>query len=318
MNSPVAAQSTLNTSENTSDVAAHEFGKEAALLVISEIGLGSVLHGFKIPFSGHFLSLNQILLLTRAQKKSTEYGESRIVGANISLVAALLKSLSPAGKKLTPMLAISAQGILFSLGTVFAGANLLGVLLGSVLLGLWAFCQPLLIYYIIFGQQFLVALDKSLEKIFSYFSIQAPNVVEILSLAVVVKSTLAVLACLLGYYISDVRLEKYFSFLKTSWSKQGGVQKDAKEVGATWRRILFDLTRPLFVATLFFTFFFFYFSEDAKTAYWFLLRSLTLGALCFYFLRSSRVYGVVERWRLKSNSKVVVYSKLALEQLRKL
>ena len=35
----------------------------AALLSLTEIGLGSLLHSFKIPFAGHFLSLNQGFIL---------------------------------------------------------------------------------------------------------------------------------------------------------------------------------------------------------------------------------------------------------------
>ena len=33
-------------------------GTHAAMLSISEVGLGSLLHAFHIPFSGYFLSLN--------------------------------------------------------------------------------------------------------------------------------------------------------------------------------------------------------------------------------------------------------------------
>jgi hypothetical protein len=79
-------------------VNAEEIGKKAALLSIVEIGLGSFLHAFSIPFAGHFLSLNQGFILTRA---AIETNDRRSPGI-ISAVAALLKSLSPAGKKLTP------------------------------------------------------------------------------------------------------------------------------------------------------------------------------------------------------------------------
>lgn len=41
-------------------------GREAAALSLVEIGLGSILHGLKMPFTGYFLSLNQGFFLSRA------------------------------------------------------------------------------------------------------------------------------------------------------------------------------------------------------------------------------------------------------------
>ena len=75
----------------------------AALLSGSEIGLGSVLHGLKIPFSGHFLSLNQGFILSRATIKSKNVKNSKFIPISISNISSLLKTLAPAGKKLTPL-----------------------------------------------------------------------------------------------------------------------------------------------------------------------------------------------------------------------
>jgi hypothetical protein len=127
----------------------NDLSKSCAFLALTEIGLGSLLHNFKIPFSGHFLSLNQVFILSRATIES----KNRSAGAEISGVVAILKTLSPMGKKLTPMLAISMQGVLFSLGTLVFGVNFIGVIVGAILSSLWAFIQPLLLLYLFYGTE---------------------------------------------------------------------------------------------------------------------------------------------------------------------
>src|SRR5690606_26328753 len=116
-----------------------EIGKKAALLSSIEIGLGSILHGLRLPLAGHLLSLNQGFILTRA---TLEIEDSKSP-ALISATSAILKSLSPAGKKLTPMLALSVQGQLFNLGPLLLGNNPVGRSLGMILLCIWGFIQPL-------------------------------------------------------------------------------------------------------------------------------------------------------------------------------
>ena len=70
----------------------------AAILSLTEIGLGSILHSFKIPFSGHFLSLNQALILGKTSLATKEDKSSKFSSAQISLTSSLLKSLSPPEK----------------------------------------------------------------------------------------------------------------------------------------------------------------------------------------------------------------------------
>lgn len=139
--------------------------KFAAGLSAVEIGLGSLLHGLSVPFRGSVLSLNQGFVLSRA---SFTGAESRARGVSlthtISLTAASLKSLSPAGKKLTPMLAISVQGLLFSLGQLLFGVTWLGHSLGMVLIALWAIAQPILLGWILNGESFLKALDWAIRS----------------------------------------------------------------------------------------------------------------------------------------------------------
>ena len=114
----------------------------ATIQSLVEVGLGSFLHAFHIPFSGHALSLNQGLILTQACQKTESRKEAVTATNGIAIITAILKSLSPMGKRLTPMLAISMQGFLFSLGILILGNNILGMILGISLLSLWGFAQP--------------------------------------------------------------------------------------------------------------------------------------------------------------------------------
>ena len=70
-----------------------------------------------------------------------------------------MKTLSPFGKKFTPMLAPSMQGLLFNIGALIFGKNLLGRCIGSLLLSLWPMIQPALIYGIIYGSIFFNMRD---------------------------------------------------------------------------------------------------------------------------------------------------------------
>ena len=112
----------------------------AALQSVTEIGVGPLVHGLRIPLGGHFLSLNQGVLLTFAVRPAAETGEriarrrGIFVATSISFVTAMLKFLSPAGARVYPALGISLQGLFFSAGILVFGMNILGV----VVVGCWA------------------------------------------------------------------------------------------------------------------------------------------------------------------------------------
>lgn len=121
---------------------ADQVGTWAGTLALAEVGLGSFMHAAHIPLTGTMLSLNQGLFLARVTKLNRDLPGVTTLGFEISAVTALLKSFSPVGKKLTPMLAIGVQGFLFSIGTMTLGANLAGVVIGSILLSVWGIVQP--------------------------------------------------------------------------------------------------------------------------------------------------------------------------------
>ncbi len=237
------------------------------VLSLTEVGLGSVIHAFSIPFGGHFLSLNQGLLLTQAVKQSQATRVSSAKTCNsISLVSGLLKSLSPAGKKLTPMLAITVQGFLYSLGILFLGANVAGMILGSLLLNLWGFIQPLLLAWLFVGDSFLTIFHK--EWVFS-----------LLLVSLVCKSILAILTVIFSETLSHKLDSKLIAQGEAHFSKK-------KLEVAPLRGALRDLMSPLFLFSLAISVGYVYFNNPQSAAlFWAVLRPLALGFIVFYIIR---------------------------------
>ena len=126
-------------------------GLWAGTLALAEVGIGSLMHAFRIPLTGTMLSLNQGLFLSRITRLNRERKDAKRLGFEVSSVTALLKSFAPIGKRLTPMLAIASQGLLFSFGVSFFGVNLAGVIIGSMLLAVWGIAQPAILAGVMFS-----------------------------------------------------------------------------------------------------------------------------------------------------------------------
>jgi CTP:molybdopterin cytidylyltransferase MocA len=262
-------------------------GKAAALLSLVEVGLGSALHAFHLPLSGHFLSLNQAFWLTRATRQVPRDPTAPLT---ISNIAATLKSLSPAGKKLTPMLAISAQGALFNLGTAVFGRNILGSALGAAISSTWAFIQPVLIYYIIFGNTLLEAGEKLYQRCQEVFHFSEDQALLFISLILIVKALLGVLAAGLAWVLPERKINRYQDRLvslarKTSVSPVTSTSQSGS-LSSVARGAAFDLFRPLFFISLLLTMIFFYWAESSKaTLIWMLIRPVAVGFVLFFTIR---------------------------------
>lgn len=258
-----------------------QIAKFGALLSLIEVGLGSLLHSFKIPFSGHGLSLNQGFVLSRATKLT----HSKTSALSISLITACLKSLSPAGKKLTPMLAITAQGLLFSIGVSIFGPNLLGALVGSLLLSVWAFLQPVLIYLLLYG--------KSLFSVGEYFLKQFQEIIpisndQLLLTGICILSVKAIIAIALSVIAFYSREEAFDSYAQKMLSyAQRPKRKNANTGKSRVVMALKDLFNPLFCVTLALTAIFFFITEHSTALIiWSLLRPIAIGFIMFYAIRT--------------------------------
>lgn len=261
----------------TAPVTGDIVGREAGALTLVEIGLGSVLHGLHVPFSGYFLSLNQGFFLSRAVSQVRGAPGARTLPMQISVVASILKSLSPAGKKLTPMLAISAQGLCYCAGTLLLGANLAGAIVGSALASMWAFVQPLLLYTILYGQ--------TIHEVAGYY-LGKFGLWKWLGVLVLAKALISAGLAVAGFRMSAGSFEAYRQKLILGTSAMEAPGAGALPASAL-RGALRDLTRPLFLASIMLTAVFFYFSENSRAeAGWKLLRPVALGFLFFFAART--------------------------------
>lgn len=248
--------------------------EKSVQLSLIEVVIGSGMHALHLPFSGHLLSLNQGFLLCRYLKDSN----NRISGAKmvmeVSSVAAIMKALSPVGKKLGPMISISMQGFLFMLGIFGLGRGLIGQMLAMALLSIWAFIQPLITYFVIYGSDLASAV--------AYFSKKQEAIIDIIYFVVIAKAIIAATIPLALYFISDQKILNFENKIKAmSFPKKMKAKRSA----------IAELFRPSFLLSLGLMISFFYFSgESAVAIFWKCLRALAIAFVIFYLARNSYIH----------------------------
>ncbi len=117
-----------------------------------EWSVGSWLHASKFPFTGTVMGSLQASVLALVSEK---LGRKSLT-VWVSLIAAGIKAVSPAGSRITPTIAIVVQGFLFTVGAMVLRWSRLGIAFGAFLVGVWAALQGFFIQYLLLG--------KSLEK----------------------------------------------------------------------------------------------------------------------------------------------------------
>lgn len=296
-------------------------GRQAALLSLVEVGLGSFVHALKIPLGGHALSLNQSFFIGRAALKARSLGHShpRQVPFTLSLISAILKSLSPAGHRIGPMLSISMQGFLFTIGIAIAGLNVVGLILGSVLSSIWAFAHPVLTYLILYGQTILDVAEYYYNRLNSIFHFQNDELLLILGAVIGIKAVFAIGVGYLAYSLSDDRVERYqerMIHIARRSNRSIGYSNKTETLSPAVGAIR-DLTRPIFLASLVLTGLFFYFSEAPfSTTLGALMRPVAIGFILFYFIRLAPWTRWKGKWERFLPKTFVVALKTAIRQLR--
>lgn len=299
----------MNQPEESTKEFTRKIGKFAATLSLTEIGLGSLLHGLSLPFAGQFLSINQIAIMSRASFQT----HSKTAALKISLISSILKSLSPAGKKLTPMLAILSQGFLYSLALSVFGLNYVGVFFATALSSSWAFLQPVLLIYVLFGKAFLEVL-KYFTKDFSFIKNIDPMMILWLVLATfLIKFGMA--------FIISVKLirmpEEEFLHLQEKLTVNVK-PKNKKVYQSQLLNALMDLCQPLFLFSFLLTAVFLFQSQGTNVQFiWMLLRPLAVGLLLFYVIRVypvENLAGYLEKKGFREISRALDY---AIDQIKK-
>lgn len=270
-----------------------EIVEKAIELSLVEVVLGSTLHNLRVPMAGHGLSLNQGFLLGRFSREARSGLQKFKIVFEISVVTALMKALSPSAKKVGPMVSISAQGFLYGLGALLGGKGILGSILGMMLLSLWAFCQPAVTYLLIYGPDFIHALEIIMGKVAKVINTDPENLWLVLLACIAFKWVTAILLVFVPERFS------YDQFLKRlPKTKEGLFLKKHRSptMGA-----LKDIFRPTFILSFVMMGLFFYMSgKTVSASLWLLFRSLSIAFVIFYLARSPHFHFVVQRLALKS------------------
>jgi hypothetical protein len=287
----------------------------AITLSLTEIALGGVVHGFKIPLGGHLLSLNEGAVLTWAARSTNGRREAARRCLTVAQAAALLKSLSPMGNRLGPMLAISTQGLLYAAGVLFLGRNRIGAALGMVLLSLWGFLQPVLIAGLLFGKPFFSGLLKLWTELAHLLGLSESLLWPILLGFVVIKALTGVIVVLSVWRSGPESEGEYLHRLETLAARVAPRTHKHNDPTSALKGALTDLFQPVFLAGAAVSLALFTFSgaQGAPDFLLYALRIFGTGLLVFWGLRA-----LPTSWRQKLQRRFPEASQWAAEVERRL
>ena len=198
-----------------------------AILAANEVLTGSILHGLRLPFGGQTLSLIQITFMSIVSQRAHDYSGAIRNPFYIASSSSLLKTISPAGNKLGPMLSIWMQGLLFCIGVAVCGHNVFGRLAGSILSSLWAFIQPIITLYIFFGQSLFDGFSFYSHKITKITGFDSQNIISIFCIIVLIKVLLSIIAgALIPYFYHEKVISKSTKLFHKNKQKVSGVLKN--------------------------------------------------------------------------------------------
>ncbi len=245
-----------------------------------EVTIGSALHGARVPLRGLVLSSTQAAVMAHAGEGLGR--RARVVW--VPFIAAGLKALSPAGSRVRPMLAITIQGILFTLGSSLLGWNALGVGLGGALVGMWAAGQGVVLQYLLVGSDLLRAYEAVVGWVDARWDVGMPGIVTAIAIWVVAWGlvsgavTLAVwrrralphrLRIMMERGVIRVRLQRH----------AGGRLAALGQAGRDIARPVFWIPIILVVTILVLS------GSPAERAFWVVARAATVGFVLFSLVR---------------------------------
>jgi hypothetical protein len=288
--------------------------RTAAHLSLIEIAVGSVVHGLKLPLAGHALSLNQGFFLTHALRHSTTRFNAAQQSIEISSVSSVLKSLSPAGNKIGPMLSIATQGVLYSIGILILGRRLAGQILGMALLSLWAFIQPLITLFIIHGSQLEKVIGFYWKRISEDLPQISQSLVLILGFFVVAKVLMAIS---IPFVIKLLGPEKISNFENKILLENKLIRmKSRPQNRSPLKGALKDLTHPLFLLSMGLVIVYFFMTESSYVRlFWYCLRPIAIAFILFYLLRSPRFIEFLARMAQKNRFCNKIYQRTLQSQI---
>jgi hypothetical protein len=161
-----------------------------------EIGLGSFLHVWNVPFSGATLAAIGMAVALVARLVGPRRGSTLA----LAIIAALLKALSIGGVVLSPMIAIILEGAIAELALTIGGRprRLLFVITGALAVG-WTLVHPLVVQGLLFGAGIISMYRLLIQRGASLLHLSTSSVVAVLVALLVVHLLVGAVAGLVAW-----------------------------------------------------------------------------------------------------------------------
>ena len=198
------------------------------------------------------------------------------------------------------------QGFLFWLGISVLGLNILGQIVGGILLCLWAFIQPFITLFMIYGFDLVMLIEFYVKRISEDYAFIAISLTYAVLGFLILKLLIAV-----GFVVYSLGTKRKISLLKESKMSSlvmqqipQGTQKNA------FRAALKDLLKPLFLLSFILMLLFIWqINSSLSQKIWLSLRPLAVAFILFYILRSSWVSEKLISFSKKSKNFERIYLK---------
>lgn len=174
-----------------------KIGLYSTMAGLTEISIGSTLRTLRVPFKGAFLAYLQNIMMILFGKN--------LRGRGLFWIAAItsgLKSFSPSGGKLRPMLYILVQGGIFSLPIKIFGWNIVSVFTGSLLMGWSTVFLSTSIKYIIYGSSVIEAYVNTFNKLISFLGLPPLTFFQLIVLSMITKGIISALIAVVVYHLN--------------------------------------------------------------------------------------------------------------------
>ena len=168
-----------------------------SLWAASEIVIGSFLHNIRFPFTGVVMASAGVILMTAFSVR----WKNRGIFWRTGLVCALMKSISPGGIIIGPMIGIMTEALLFQLMVCVMRLNLVGYILGGAGALLSLLLQKVAGLLLMYGLDFVTILDNTVRFSMHLLNLERTKPENILYLLAGLLAVTGILAALTGYWI---------------------------------------------------------------------------------------------------------------------
>lgn len=206
-----------------------------SLWASSEIILGSFLHNLHVPLRSMVLAAIGVSLMVAAGRNWSDRGLYWRSG----LICALLKSTSPSGVILAPMVAICAQGFLMELSVRTGGRNLLAWLAGGMLAVSWNLAQMILYYLLLYGWDAVGIYHKLYDLVAEAFPLPEGRYLLPVYAALFLHTGFGLAGAFTGYFLAASRKKMDIQQQSVPSEKVLRFMKEQKRVSPQYLPFLF-------------------------------------------------------------------------------